>query len=148
MRIPRFTVRRLMIAVVLSAIPLALLRSDGAQLLGLLIVLGSMGCLAYARYTRGKRIRPGRWLIVRSVAEAVFIIGSCDGAFLLGFFGYIKFMSPRRTHWHPFRDDAFLFNCSVAGTILAVCLAVILRRTMSPDGASLKSSGLTTSDRT
>lgn len=134
MKLPRvrFTVRGIMIAVALVAVIFAAFQSEGSPLLGVVIVVGSTICLAYARYNQARSKGRGRWLLARSIAEAVFVIGLCDATFLFGFLFCLNVRGVRRSHYNPLRDTVFFQTCVGFGAAGAVCLAVALRRLLRP----------------
>ena len=146
MRMPRIRFRLwwLLVAVAIVSVCFAAARAETGPGTAVAIVVASVSCLAYTRYSeavalrkvRGlatSRSRKAALLLVSAIIAAAFI-GLSDIAFLAGYYVYMEYSRyiDGTCHWSGYREpDELAVGVSI-GFILALCVASFMRHTFWP----------------
>ncbi len=141
MRLPRmrFRLATLLSVVAVVAVVLAASRTHGNTGAAIALIAASVFGLARRRYAdllaaRGTGLPdPGlaerAWLLARSGAIAVVLVGLSDLALLIGYHGFLRWcdVHMRMSHWSPYLDPVYMAIGFAIGAATAIWVAARLR---------------------
>lgn len=142
MRLPRvrFRLATLLSIVAAAAVVLAATRSRGKAGAAIALIAASVYGLARKRYAELSAARDGGSTetgalararpVVASALMAAAVIGLSDLAFLIGYYGWLRWGELRSSssHWSPQDDPVYRWTGFVIGVALALWVASSLRR--------------------